>query len=383
MRLDDPSLGRLTRSRRDLLRAALGAGAAAAVSAAIGNTQPTTRPLVLAHRGCCARRPEHTLGAYALAIAEGADFVEPDLVVTRDGHLVARHENNIVGTTDVALRPEFAARKTVKTVDGRVQEGWFTEDFTLAELRSLRARERLDGMREESRRHDGEWGIPTFEELVVAVAAESAAQGRVVGLIPELKHPSYFARRGLPLEPRLASALKSSTYLSRCPLIVQSFEVAPLRGLRRELAAYRHLRLMQLIGEPSARPWDAKFVGGGRTYAEMVAAEGLAEIATYADYVAPATRMLIPLDADGRLAPETGLVEAAHAAGLLVGTWTFRPENRFLAADFRDGAAPEARNERGSIAEMQRYLATGIDALFTDDTALGVAAVQRRSATMA
>lgn len=383
MRVDDPSVGRLPLSRRGLLRAALGMGAAAAIGTAVGGSRRPPRPLVLAHRGCSARRPEHTLGAYALAIAEGADFVEPDLVITRDGHLVVRHENNIAETTDVASRPEFAARKTVKTVDGKTQEGWFTEDFTLAELRRLRACERLVGMREESHRHDGEWGIPTFEEVVASVAAGSAAQGRTVGLIPELKHPSYFATLGLPLEPRLTAALKSSAYLRRCPLIVQSFEVTTLRRLRRGLAGYPQLRLMQLIGDPGGRPWDTQLAGTGRTYGEMVSAEGLVDIATYADYMAPATRMLIPLDNDGRLAPETGLVAAAHAAGLLVGTWTFRPENRFLAADFRDGGAPEARNERGSIAEMQRYLATGIDAFFTDDTALGVTAVQRSNATMA
>jgi glycerophosphoryl diester phosphodiesterase len=361
-------------SRRGLLQAAIGFGAASTMEKSFGGQQRPRRPLVLAHRGCSARRPEHTLGAYALAIAEGADFVEPDLVVTKDGHLVARHENNIADTTDIASRPEFAARRTVKTVDGKIQEGWFTEDFTLDELRSLRARERLVGMREESHRYDGVWGIPTFEEIVAAVAAASDTRGRVIGLIPELKHPSYFAALGLPIEPRLTAPVKRSRFLQRCPLIVQSFEVGVLRGLRRNLAGYQGLKLMQLIGDPRDLPWDAKGTGTGRTYGEMVRSQGLTEIATYADYVAPATRLVIPLDPEGRLGPKTELVEAAHDAGLLVSTWTFRPENRYLAADFRDGSAPEARNERGSIAEMRRYMETGLDAFFTDDTALGVIA---------
>ena len=364
-------------SRRALLQAAVGFGALSATGKALDTATRPRRPLVLAHRGCSARRPEHTLGAYALAIAEGADFVEPDLVVTKDGHLVARHENNIAETTDVASRPEFAARETVKTVDGKTQKGWFTEDFTLEELRRLRARERLVGMREESRRYDGAWGIPTLEDIAAAVQAGSAAHGRVVGVITELKHPSYFAALNLSMEPRLRAALKTIPLLRSCPLIVQSFEVGVLRRLRRDLSDLPRPQIMQLIGDPKDRPWDAKAAGTGPTYGEMAGATGLADIATYADYVAPATRMLIPVDATGRLAPPTAFVDEAHAAGLLVGTWTFRPENRYLAADFRDSGAPEARNERGSVAEMRRYLETGVDAFFTDDTALGVIAAGR------
>ena len=333
-----------------------------------------TRPLLLAHRGCSALRPEHTLGSYAKAIADGADFIEPDLVVSKDGWLIARHENNIAETTDVASLPQFAARKTTKTIDGVAQEGWFTEDFTLDELRTLRARERLLGMREESHSYDGVFRLCTLAEIADFVAAESAARGRTIGLIPEIKHSTYFAGLGLPLEPLLKAELQASLYLRRCPIIVQSFEVNNLRALRSSLAGFSNVRLMQLIGDPREQPWDLQAAGSTRTYLDMVSKAGLADIATYADYVAPPTRMLIPLLDTERLGQPTGLVEAAHAAGLLVGTWTFRPENRYLAADFRDGGAPGARNESGSIAEIKRYLATGLDGFFTDDPALGFAA---------
>lgn len=333
------------------------------------------RPLLMAHRGCSALRPEHTLGAYAKAIADGADFIEPDLVGTKDGCLVARHENNIAETTDVSQRAEFASRKTVKTIDGVQQEGWFTEDFTLAELRTLRARERLAGMREESHGYDGMFRLCTLAEIADFVAAEAAARGRTIGLIPEVKHSTYFSRIGLPLEPGLIAELSASRYLAQAPVIVQSFEVANLKALRRDLAGFANVRLMQLIGDPGEVPADQLGLRTGKAYAEMLTAEGLAEMARYADYVAPNTRMLIPLDPAGRLARPTGLVEAAHAAGLLVGTWTFRPENRFLAVDFRDGAGDMQRNEAGSLAEIRRYLATGLDAFFTDDPGLGLKAL--------
>ncbi|MBC2667770.1 glycerophosphodiester phosphodiesterase family protein [Novosphingobium piscinae] len=346
-------------------------GTAVPMGRASGALVRPARPLLLAHRGCSALRPEHTLAAYARAIADGADFIEPDLVATRDGVLIARHENNIAETTDVADHPAFATRRTTRTIDGVTQEGWFTEDFTLAELRRLRARERLAGMRPESHGFDNRFTLCTFAEIVAFVAAEAAARGRTIGLIPELKHPTYFAAIGLPLVPRLKAALAEHAYLRRAPLIVQSFEVAPLETLRRDAASFPTMRLMQLIDDPSDSPADWRAAGERRTYADMLTPAGLAAIARYADYVAPSTRVLIPLGADDRLAQPSGLVEAAHAAGLLVGTWTFRPENRYLAADFRDSAGPAARNEAGSIAEIRRYLATGLDAFFTDDPALG------------
>ena len=368
-------------TRRDLLRSGADLallGAAMKTGVAVAAPVPDRRrPLLLAHRGCSALRPEHTLAAYAKAIEDGADFIEPDLVATKDGVLVARHENNIAETTDVASRPEFARRRTSKTIDGEQQVGWFTEDFTLAELKTLRARERLGPMRPESRGFDGQFQIVSLEEIADFLAAEAAARGRSIGLIPEIKHSTYFARLGLPLEPRLLDHIGRSSYLSRAPLIIQSFETRNLKELRPRLSSFPHARLMQLIGDPAAMPADIAAQGMKRTYADIVTPLGLSEIATYADYLAPSTRMIIPLAPDGRLARPTGLVEAAHRAGLLVGTWTFRPENHFLAADFRNDQGDSARNPAGSVAEMQRYLALGLDAFFTDDPALGRQAIDQ------
>lgn len=334
-------------------------------------------PLVLGHRGASALRPEHTLGAYAKAIADGADFIEPDLVSTKDGVLVARHENNIAETTDVESRSEFAARRTRKTIDGQQVDGWFTEDFTLAELKTLRARERLRGMRAESQSFDGQFQIVTLEEIVDFTAAEAAARGRTIGLIPEFKHSTYFAGIGLPLERRLLQMLGQSAYLRKAPLILQSFEVGNLKALRPKIGGFGNIQLMQLIDAPDAAPYDFVKAGSATTYRTMLTPPGLAEIATYADWLAPATRAYIPLDAEGRLGRSTGLAAAARAAGLLVGTWTFRPENRFLAADFRNGQGDDARNPAGSITEMERYLKEGFDGFFTDDPALGRVAADR------
>ncbi|TVV73854.1 glycerophosphodiester phosphodiesterase [Sphingomonas solaris] len=354
-------------------QALVGAGAALLAPALVraAGVEPRPKPLVFAHRGASALRPEHTLAAYAKAIADGADYIEPDLVATKDGVLVARHENDITGTTDVARRPDFAARRTRKTIDGEALTGWFTEDFTLAELKTLRAVERLGAVRPESARYDGQFQIVSFDEIVDFVAAEAAARGRTIGLVPELKHSTYFAGIGLPLEDRFVAMLAAHDYTRRAPVEVQSFEVAPLRALRRRIGRPGNVRLMQLIGDPAMRPAD----GGAASYGAMTTPAGLRGIATYADVVAPATRGVIPLGPDGRLAAPTHLVADAHAAGLLVRVWTFRPENRFLAADFHDGAGENARNPAGSIAEIRRYLATGLDGFFTDDPALGRAAV--------
>ncbi len=336
------------------------------------------KPLLFAHRGASALRPEHTLAAYARAIADGADYIEPDLVMTRDGILIARHENNIADTTDVARRPDFAARRTTKTIDGHEQTGWFVEDFNLSELKTLRAVERLGAIRPESQSHDGAFDIPTFDEIIDLVAAESAARGRDIGLVPELKHSTYFAGIGLPLETRFVRTLAAHSYTRRAPVEVQSFEVANLKALRRTLGRPANIRLMQLIDDDARQPADIAAAGGDTTYGVMTTPTGLVEIATYADVVAPNMRRVIPLGADGRLAAPLSIVADAHAAGLLVRVWTFRPENRFLAADFRDDAGPDARNPAGSIAEIRRYLDTRIDGFFTDDPALGRAAIDGR-----
>jgi glycerophosphoryl diester phosphodiesterase len=334
-------------------------------------------PLVLGHRGACALRPEHTLASYAKAIADGADFIEPDLVATRDGVLVARHENNISDTTDVADRREFAHRRAKKKIDGKEVEGWFTEDFSFAELKTLRAKERLGAaLRPESHGYDGDFQIPSLDEIVDFLAAEIATGGRPVGLIPELKHSTYFASIGLPLEERFLNALRPPRKtLGKMQIIAQSFEIGNLRRLRSLVGGDPNFQLMQLT-ESEEIPADRAAAGDIQRWDERLKSqEGLAKIAEYADWIAPYARDLIPRGPDDRLMSSTGLIERAHEAGLLVCAWTFRPENKFLPRDFRNGAGENARNPAGSLEEMRRYVEAGVDAIFTDDPALGRQAV--------
>jgi glycerophosphoryl diester phosphodiesterase len=365
--------------RRSLLKCGAAAIALAGLPglALAQRLDPKARATLYAHRGASALRPEHTLAAYAKAIQDGADFVEPDLVCTKDGILIARHENAITDTTDVATRAEFASRKARKTIDGEAHEGWFVSDFTLAELKSLRAVERLPQMRGTG--YNGQFQVVSFEEVIDFVAAEAAARGRSIGLIPELKHSTWFRAAGLPLEERFVSTLQAHAYTRSAPVTVQSFETGNLKQLRKTLGRPANVKLAQLViagGKYDAvRPADVAIGGGSLTYGEMVSKRGLREMAQYADVVAPVTRAVIPLGADEKLLKPTALVADAHAAGLQVVVWTFRPENAFLAADFRNGEGPNARNEAGSIAEMWRYLETGIDGLFSDDPALARAAI--------
>ena len=370
--------------RRRLLKAAAAGMALAALpplASAQAQTQrlnPHAKATLYAHRGASALRPEHTLASYAKAIEDGADFVEPDLVATKDGMLVARHENAITDTTDVATRPEFAARRTKKTIDGEAHDGWFVSDFTFAELKTLRANERLPKMRGTA--YDGQFQIVSFEEIIDFVAAESAARGRTIGLIPELKHSTWFGAAGLPLEDRFVSTLKAHEYTRRAPVVVQSFEIANLKALRKAgLGRPANVTLAQLVIAGAAydkvRPADVAASGGSVTFGEMVTAQGLRDIGKYADIVAPNTRAVIPLGKDERLAAPTALVADAHKAGLQVVVWTFRPENAFLAADFRSDAGPNARHDAGSVAEIRRYLETGIDGLFSDDSAIARRAI--------
>ncbi|WP_068075626.1 glycerophosphodiester phosphodiesterase family protein [Novosphingobium lentum] len=361
-------------SRRDVIGGAAALAAVPLAGPVRAGASVRTVPLVLGHRGACAHRPEHTLASYARAIADGADFVEPDLVATRDGVLVARHENNIAETTDVATHAEFATRKATRSIDGETVTGWFTEDFTLAELKTLRAKERLGAFRPESQAYDGEFQIVTFAEMIDFVAAEAATRGRSIGIIPELKHSTYFAGIGLPLEQRFVDELAMHSYLGRAPVIVQSFEIANLLWLRTRLAGRNNVRLMQLT-ENGAIPADRAAAGDNRTWRQRLTPAGIDEIARYADFIAPNFRDLVPQAADGKLGSPTPLPSQAHRSGLLVGTWTFRPENRYLAADFRDAAGDTARNPAGSVAEIRHYLAAGVDAFFTDDPALGRLAV--------
>jgi glycerophosphoryl diester phosphodiesterase len=333
------------------------------------------KPLVFAHRGASALRPEHTLASYAKAIADGADYVEPDLCSTKDGVLVARHEAYLSETTDVASRPEFASRKTRKTIDGEPHDGWFVDDFTLAELKTLRAVERIPAYRPGSAQYNGMFQVATFEEIIDFVAAEAAARGRIIGIVPELKHSTYFASVGLPLEDRFLAILDAHDYTRRNPVEIQSFEVANLKYLRGKLGRRANLRIMQLVIGQDVRPMDVAAAGGKLTFAQMCTPAGMRDIAQYADVIAPPTRSIIPLKKDGSLAEPSSFVDDAHKAGLRVEPWTFRPENQFLATDFRDGGSLQARNEAGSIAEMKRYIAIGLDGFFTDDPALGRAAV--------
>jgi glycerophosphoryl diester phosphodiesterase len=285
------------------------------------------RPIIIAHRGASGYRPEHTLAAYELAIEQGADFIEPDLVSTKDGVLVARHENNIEQTTDIAGHQEFASRRVTKIIDGRSITGWFTEDFTLAELKTLRARERLPRLRPHNAHYDGQFEIAKFEEIL------DLARRRRAGVYPETKHPSYFESLGLSLEEPLLAALRGFPF----PVFIQSFESGNL-GKLNEMTEHP---LVQLLNPESS--FD------------------LHEVALYAKAIGPHKDLVIPRDASGRLTTATSLVRDAHELGLLVHPWTFRNEDEFLPADCRGNPA----------AEYQRFLATGIDGLFTDypDTA--------------
>ena len=326
-----------------------------------------TKAIVIGHRGASALRPEHTLAAYAKAIEDGADVIEPDLVSTRDGVLVARHENEISGTTDVATHPEFASRKTTKTIDGERISGWFTEDFTLAELKTLRARERLPELR--STAYDGQFDVPTLDEILVLLAAESEKRGRTIGLAPETKHPTYFAGNGLAMEDRLLTALRAHPYMRQAPVLIQSFETANLRALRGKIVGENNIRLLQLLGARGERPYDTVAAGTPSTYAAMMSADGLRNIADYADAIGPAYRDLDPKHGRSRL------VDDAHVAGLQVVVYTFRPENYFLGSEYLGPGGPGARHEAGAVRHIRTALALGIDGFFTDDPALGRIAV--------
>lgn len=322
--------------------------------------------LVIAHRGASGERPEHTLGSYTLAIEQGADFIEPDLVLTKDGILVARHENEISETTDVSARPEFAGRKTIKTIDGQTMTGWFTEDFTLAELKTLRAKERLPQLRKANMAFDGQFEIPTFEEILELAKAESVRTGRTIGVYPETKHPSYFASIGLPHEAPLLALLERYGHVDKAaPVFIQSFEVENLKALRTKTKV-RLIQLMDEKGSPPDRP--------DLTYPDMATAEGLKAVAAYADGVGPNKALVIPRTLLGNLGEPTMLVRDAHRAGLAVHPWTFRRENYFLPLSAKSGIDPRGVGDVES--EIRAYLATGIDGFFSDNVAEAVAAAK-------
>ncbi len=326
------------------------------------------KPIVIGHRGCSGERPEHTALAYERAIDQGADFIEPDLVPTKDGHLVARHENEIGGTTDVASRPEFAARKATKTIDGEQVTGWFVEDFTLAEIKTLRARERLPQLRPASAAFDGQAQILTYEEVVAIARAGGQRTGRVIGTYPELKHPTYFASIGLPTEDRLVAKLKALDLNSAsAPVFVQCFEVGALKKLRAKTPA----RLVFLV-DGEGGPADLPNV----KYADLITAQGLKDVAVYADGLGPNWSLVVPNDKQVLL-PATDLVTNAHAAGLQVHPWTVRAENYFLPASLRKGD-PKAQAFlalHGDVTPVFKALyAAGVDGVFSDFPGLAAAA---------
>ena len=328
------------------------------VLAALLTAMPAHAQLIIAHRGASGERPEHTLAAYERAIDAGADFIEPDLVVTKDLVLVARHENELSDTTDVADREQVADRRRSKEIDGQLVVGWFAEDFTLAELRTLRAKERLPAIRPGNARFDGLYQVPTFAEIVSLVRAKEAEKGHRIGLYPELKHPAFLLSQGIDSVDLLVTALKKEGLdTADAPIFIQSFEVAPLKRLDKLTDA----RLVQLVS-PDGGPADEP----GMTYAEMLTPSGLAEIAAYADAIGPDVRQVAAADSKA-----TPLVEQAHSAGLKVHAWTLRKENAFLPAPLRNGSDPTA--EGNYAAAWGLLAATGVDGLFTDDPALAAA----------
>ena len=330
--------------------------------------------IVIAHRGASGYLPEHTLEAYALAIQQGADYIEPDLVMTSDGQLIARHDNVLDLTTDVSSRPEFADRKTTKMIDGIPVTGWFSEDFSLREIKTLRAVERIPLARPGNARLDGQFKIPTLQEVIDLVKAMKRVVGRDIGLYPETKHPSHFDSLGLSMEEPLVWTLHRNGYNSpRDKVFIQSFEVSNLRDLNR----MTRLPLVQLLWL-AGKPYDVEARGGSLTYDQMATPEGLREIARYADGVGPEkNHFILPLDQQGQLdiANATRFVHDAHAVGLKVHPYTFRAENAFLPVNLRDGIE---LTTRGRIEqEIRLFLQLGIDGLFTDQVDAGVKAKQR------
>ncbi|MGW8375779.1 glycerophosphodiester phosphodiesterase [Streptomyces sp. ODS28] len=324
-------------------------------------------PAVIGHRGASGYRPEHTLGSYQLALDMGADIIEQDVVPTKDGHLVCRHENDITATTDVSGHPEFADRKTTKTVDGVKLTGWFTEDFTLAELKTLRAKERIPKQRQHNTLYDGRWDVPTFEEVLRWAEREGRRRGRKVWLYVETKHPTYFRKAGLELEPKLAAILrKHGLHRRDSPVFLQSFEPSSIQKLDK-LVDNPGIFLMDAL---DTRPWDFTEAGDKRTVKDLVTPEGLRWISRFAAGIGPVLDVIVPRDKDGNATEPSAVVKDAHEAGLLVHPYTLRNENSFLPKNFRRGEDPNAFGD--AFGALKMYLSTGIDALFSDmpDSAL-------------
>ncbi len=314
--------------------------------------------LIIAHRGASAERPEHTLAAYELAIDQGADYIEPDLVVTKDLVLVSRHENELSGTTDVASREEFEDRRRDKTIDGQKVAGWFAEDFTLAELRTLRAKERIPSLRPANARFDGLYQVPTLAEIVKLVRAKEAATGRRIGLYPELKHPEFLLQdSGIDMVDLLLREFRTLGITPADPVFIQSFEIAPLQRLKQRGGGFKLVQLVAPIGGPADEP--------AMRYAEMVTPTGLAEVAKYADAVG--AHIALVLTPEGT---PTTLVADAKAAGLAVHAWTIRPENDFLPPMLRTGDEPKGRG-CGDVKLAAMLKAAGVAGVFSDGALKG------------
>ena len=319
----------------------------------------SNKPIIIAHRGASGERPEHTIAGYTLAIEQGADYIEPDLVLTKDGILVARHENAISETTDVAAHAEFADRKTTKSIDGQIVTDWFTEDFTLAELKTLRAKERLPLLRSANTAFDGQFEIPTLEEIIQLAHAKSKETGRVIGIYPETKHPSYFASIGLPHEqPLLEMLARYRMNTADSAVFIQSFEVGNLQSLSRKTK----VKLVQLMDNEGG-PADLQ----GTLYAKMATPAGLKAIAEYAEGIGPNKAMVIPRTLLGNLGEPTTLVADAHSVGLAIHPWTFRRENFFLPLVQKSGVNPVAAGDLA--AEIRAFIAAGVNGFFSDNVA--------------
>ena len=326
--------------------------------------------LIVGHRGASALRPEHTLEAYQKAIDDGADFIEPDLVPTKDGYLVARHENEIGGTSNVSTLPQFSDREKTKSIDGISIKGWFTEDFTLTELNTIKARERIPKIRPNNTQYNDLYQIPTLEQIIELADAHYKKTGKIVGLYIETKHPSYFSQPSinLAMEEKLLSTLSKYTYTRDiAPVYLQSFEVNNLKYLRQQLDLHKsikHAKIIQLFDSKNNFPAD----GSAQTYGQMATAEGLKNVAVYADGVGPSKTYIAP---NSQPATPTSFVKDAHAVGLKVHPYTLRPENDFLPNYLDCHAQVEQRCESGALQEYEIFFKAGVDGIFTDDPGLG------------
>lgn len=337
-----------------------GTSVSAVVASRVAPIHQFGQPLVIAHRGASGYRPEHTLAAYRLAVHMNADYIEPDLVSTLDGVLVDRHDNELSDSTDVEDHPEFADRRRTKKIDGISVTGWFTEDFTLAELETLRAQERLPDLRPRSARYDGRYVVPTFDRVLDLVRRQERLEDRSIGVIPEIKHSSYFRSIGLPMEGKVVESLRAHGLDAHSDkVMIQSFEVGNLQ----RLDSRTPVRLVQLM-EPVGAPYDLRASGDPRTYADLASPRGLRFVSRYADVIGTHKDLVISRDRRGHLTQPTSLVHDAHRKGLRVIAFTFRAENAFLPTEYQSSTDP---GERGDLAaEVTRFLRTGVDGVFCD-----------------